>query len=917
MESESTSHPNEHPVNIQDEMRTSYLDYAMSVIIGRAIPNARDGLKPVHRRILYAMRDLNLTPGGGYRKCATVVGQVLGNYHPHGDASVYDALVRLAQDFSMRHPLVDGQGNFGSVDGDPAAAYRYTECKLAKITMELLTDIEKETVDFGPNFDDTQLEPLVLPTRFPQLLVNGSGGIAVGMATNIPPHNLGEVIDATIHLIHNPEAPVEELIRIIPGPDFPTGGFIYGRNGIWQAYRTGRGSLVVRARTVVEKVQGSNDREQIVVIELPYQVNKARLHAKIGELMREKRIEGIREARDESDRDGMRLVIELKKDVHPQVVLNQLYRMTDLQTTFGIINLAIVENRPKVLNLREMLQIFIEHRREVVSRRTRYELGKAEAQRELIEGLGIAVTEVDLVVRTIRESPDPDTAKERLMRLPLKGLEDFVKRAGRPEAELEAARQRGDYLLSDRQAKAILEMRLQRLTGLEQEKLATEYASLCDEIAHLKAILADEKILMDLIVSELQEVKQKHADKRRTDIVDDEAEIQIEDLIQEEDMVVTISHEGYIKRTPYSTYRAQKRGGKGNRGMEARDDDFVNQLFVASTHSYVFFFSNRGKVWVKKVYELPQATRTAKGRAIINFIELGPDERVAAIANVKEFSESIFITTLTRGGQIKKTAVIEYENYRTSGIIGVKIADDDQLLTAVVTDGTRDLLIATKSGKCIRFDEAQVRSMGRNTSGVKAIELEEGDVVVGLTATDAEREQVLALCERGYGKRTPLSEFRVQHRGGKGIILIDCSERNGPVVGLALVKSGDELMLITDRGQIIRTTVDDIRETGRNAQGVRVMNVEDDERVVAVEAIGDRSIPGDVEADNGDATDDLDADASEADGAEATDERGALPPSLLPRHPGNDRPDSDPSDSAPSEGEPSDRNPPGSSDTED
>jgi DNA gyrase subunit A len=890
MESESTSPSNEHPVNVQDEMRTSYLDYAMSVIIGRAIPHARDGLKPVHRRILFAMRDLNLSPSSSYRKCATVVGQVLGNYHPHGDASVYDALVRLAQGFSMRHPLIDGQGNFGSVDGDPAAAYRYTECRLAKLSVELLTDIEKETVDFVPNFDDTQLEPTVLPARFPQLLVNGSGGIAVGMATNIPPHNLGEIVDATIHLIRQPEARIEDLIRIVPGPDFPTGGFIYGRNGIWQAYRTGRGSLVVRARTIVEKISSSSDREQIVVVELPYQVNKARLHAKLGELIRERRIEGIREARDESDRDGMRLVIELKKDVYPQVVLNQLYRMTDMQTTFGIINLAITEGRPKVLNLLEMLSIFIEHRREVVSRRTRYDLAKAEAQRELVEGLGMAVTEIDLVIRTIRESPDPDQARERLMQLPLRGLEAFVKRAGRTEEELDAARRRGDYFLSERQAKAILEMRLQRLTGLEQEKLAAEYAGLCQEIAALRAILADERQLMDVIVRELEEVKAKHADKRRTEIVDDEAEIQIEDLIQEEDMVVTISHEGYIKRTPYSTYRAQKRGGKGNRGMEAHDDDFVNQLFVASTHSYVFFFSNRGKVWVKKVYDLPQAARTAKGRAIVNFIELGPDERVAAIANVKEFSDSIFVTTLTRGGQIKKTAVVEYENYRASGIIGVKIAEDDQLLTAVVTDGTRDLLIATKNGKCIRFDEAQVRAMGRNTSGVKAIELETGDEVVGMTATEPEREQVLALCERGYGKRTPLSEFRVQNRGGKGVILIDCSERNGPVVGLALVKAGDELMLITDRGQTIRTSVDDIRETGRNAQGVRVMNVDDDERVVAVEAVGERSIPEEV------SPDDASSDCESLDAETSGDERSGLPPSLLPNLPKDSSPSSDGTD---------------------
>ncbi len=864
MDNDAVSSSHDHPVSIQEEMRTSYLDYAMSVIIGRAIPDARDGLKPVHRRILYAMRDLNLNPGGSYRKCATVVGQVLGKYHPHGDASVYDALVRLAQDFSLRHPLVDGQGNFGSIDGDPAAAYRYTECRLARIAVELLTDIDKETVDFTPNFDDTELEPTVLPTRFPQLLVNGSGGIAVGMATNIPPHNLTEIIDATVALIANPDLALEELMRFVAGPDFPTGGIIFGKSGIWQAYSTGRGSIVVRARTEVEKVHGGSDREQIIVTEIPYQVNKARLHAKIGELIRDRRIEGIREVRDESDRDGMRLVIELKKDVLPQVIQNQLFRMTELQSTFGIINLSIVNGRPAVLGLRDMLQIFIEHRRDVVSRRTRHELAQAEGQRELVEGLGMAITEVDVVIRTIRESPDPEAARERLMRLPLRGLEAFVRRAGRPEEEITAAAARGDYTLSERQAKAILDMRLQRLTGLEQENLAAEYGKLCEQIRGLRAILEDEQLLMKVIVDELNEVKEKHKNPRRTSIVEDEAEIQVEDLIQEEDMVVTISHQGYIKRTPSSTYRTQKRGGKGNRGMEARDDDFVNQLFVASTHSYVFFFSNRGKVWVKKVYELPLGVRTAKGRAIINFIELGPDERVAAIASVPEFSENVFVTTLTRGGQIKKTSVLEYQNYRSSGIIGVKLGDDDQLLTAVVTDGSRDLLIATKNGKSIRFDEQQVRPMGRNTYGVKAIELEEKDEVVGMTATDPERDQVLAVCERGFGKRTPLDEFRVQNRGGKGVILIDCSDRNGPVVGINLVKASDEVMLITDRGQTIRTSVGDIRETGRVAQGVRLMDVEDDERVVAVEAIGER-VAGEDEG-NGDG-------------------RSMLPPSLAPPNP--------------------------------
>ncbi len=840
--------PQEQPVSIQDEMRTSYLDYAMSVIIGRAIPDARDGLKPVHRRILYAMRGLNLTPGTSYSKCAKVVGEVLGNYHPHGDASVYDALVRMAQTFSMRHMLVDGQGNFGSVDGDPAAAYRYTECRLARISMELLTDIDKQTVDFSPNFDESREEPVVLPARFPHLLVNGSGGIAVGMATNIPPHNLGEIIDGTIALIREPDLGIEQLLSMIPGPDFPTGAQIFGRAGIYQAYRTGRGSVVMRARTEIEKVSGT-EREQIVVTEIPYQVNKARLHAKIGELMRDKRIEGIREARDESDRDGMRLVIELKKDIFPQVVLNHLFRLTDMQSSFGIINLSIVNGRPEVLDLKQTLSVFIEHRREVVSRRTRFELSQAEAQRELVEGLGMAITEVDLVIQTIRKSRDPDAAREALMQLPLRGLEDFVRRAGRPESEIQAARERPEYRLSERQAKAILEMRLSRLTGLEQEKLATEYGELSDKISELRAILADETLLMQVIVDELEKVKEAHGEPRRTEILDNEAEIQIEDLIQEEDMVVTVSHQGYIKRTPFSTYKAQKRGGKGNRGMDARGDDFINQLFVASTHSFVFFFSDRGRVYVKKVYEVPQAARNAKGRAIVNFIGVQEGERIAAITKVVGFEEGLFVITLTRRGQIKKTPVLDYQNYRDKGIIGVKIAEDDQLLTATVTDGGQELLIATKFGKSIRFHEEQVRSMGRNTNGVKAIELEEGDEVVGLAYTEPDRNQVLSVCERGFGKRTALSEFRSQRRGGKGIILIDASERNGPVVGISMVKPEDEVMLITDRGQTIRTCVGEIRETGRNAQGVRVMHVDKDERVVAMESVGERDAEDELDSD--------------------------------------------------------------------
>jgi DNA gyrase subunit A len=827
--------PGEIPVSIGDELRNSYLDYAMSVIIGRAIPDVRDGLKPVHRRILYAMEGLNLHQGNAYKKCAAVVGEVLGKYHPHGDASVYDALVRMAQDFSMRHPLVDGQGNFGSVDGDPPAAYRYTESRLSSIASELLADIDKDTVDLKPTFDESRNEPVVLPARYPNLLVNGSGGIAVGMATNVPPHNLREVLDATIYMINTPGAGLPELMRFIPGPDFPTAGMIYGRAGILQAYQTGRGSIVMRARNIVEEIKGS-EREQLVFIELPYQVNKARLCAKIGQLIRDKRVEGIKEVRDESDREGMRLVVELKKDVFPQVVLNQLYTLTDLQTTFGVINLSLVNNRPETLNLVDTLQYFIEHRREVVSRRTHYDLTKAEARRELVEGLGMVTTETDLVIRTIRESRDPEEARDRLMKLPLKGLEEFVRRAGQsPDPE-----RTGDYYLSERQATEILAMRLSRLTGLEQEKLAKEYGELCAEIERLSAILADEGKLMALIVEELTELREKYGEERRTEILDNEAEIQLEDLIQEEQMVVTISHAGYIKRTPLSTYRAQKRGGKGNRGTEAREDDFISQLFICSTHSFVFFFSDRGKVYVKKVYEVPVSARGGQGRAIVNFVGMEEGERIAAITPISGFNEGVFVTTLTRSGQIKKTSVIDYQNYRDKGIIGVKINDDDQLLAAAATDGSRELLIATKNGKCIRFDEQQVRPMGRAAMGVKAIELDDDDQVVGFAITDPDRLHVLAVCERGYGKRTELEEFRQQRRGGKGIILIDTSERNGPVVGIALVNEQDEVMLVTNRGQTIRTRAAEIRLTGRNAQGVRVMNVDADERVVAIEPVGER-----------------------------------------------------------------------------
>jgi len=827
------------PVSIQEEMRTSYLDYAMSVIIGRAIPDVRDGLKPVHRRILYSAYEQGLLPTAGYRKSATIVGDVLGKYHPHGDSAVYEAMVRLAQSFSMRYPLIDGQGNYGSIDGDRAAAYRYTEARLTKLAVELLTDIDKECVDFASNFDDRLQEPTVLPSRVPNLLVNGTNGIAVGMATNIPPHNLGEIVDATILLLRNRDASIDELIRLIPGPDFPTAGLIYGRGGIEAAYRTGRGTIVMRARIEVEKSQGRGEREQIVVTEIPYQVNKARVAARISELVREKKIEGISEVRDESDRDGIRLVVELKKDVIPQVLINQLYRQTDLQTTYGVINLAIHQGRPAILDLKQTLEAFVAHRRDVVTRRTRFELGQAEAQREIIEGLGVAVTDVDRVIKTIRESADADSAKKALMALPLAGLEAFVRRAGRPEAEIAEAKKREPYLLSERQAKAILEMRLSRLTGLEHEKLAKDYAELSESIARYRAILASSKLLDDVIVAELEEIKAKYGDKRRTEIVENDADILEEDLIQEEDMVVTISHAGYIKRTSPKDYRAQKRGGKGRIGMEARDEDWVTQLFVASTHAYVFFFSDKGKVYVKKVYEIPLAARTSKGRAIVNFVGMEAGEKIAAIVEIPKIEKGKFVVTLTKLGQIKKTELDEYENFREKGIIGVKVDDGDQLLYAALTDGTRDVLIATKNGQSIRFPEDQVRPMGRATHGVRGIDISEGDEVVGLVVSDAARPNVLAVCANGYGKQTQIESFRTQNRGGKGIILIDASERNGPVVAIKLVTVGDEVMLITDRGQTLRTRVDEIRETGRNAQGVKLMTLGDGERIVAVERLAE------------------------------------------------------------------------------
>ncbi|MET0287158.1 MAG: DNA gyrase subunit A [Polyangiales bacterium] len=832
-------------VTIEDELRTSYLDYAMSVIIGRAIPRVEDGLKPVHRRVLYSMQELRVVWNQAHKKSARVVGEVLGKYHPHGDQSVYDALVRMAQTWSLRYPLVDGQGNFGSVDGDPPAAMRYTEVRMGRLASELLADLDKDTVDFGPNFDDSEREPLVLPTRFPNLLVNGSGGIAVGMATNIPPHNLREVIDATLRLIDNHELSATDLMldeegtgRLgVKGPDFPTAGFIYGTSGIRQAIETGRGRIVMRARATVEPIPHKNDREMIVVTELPYQVNKAELLKKIVELVREKRIEGISDMRDESDRDGMRMVVELKRDAPGQIVLNKLYQLTAMQSTFGVIQLAIVAGRPQVLNLKEMLEQFISHRREVVTRRTRFELREAESQREIVEGLGMAITETDVVIKTIRESPDTDTARTRLMALPLKGLEAFVRRAGRPDSEIEEAKARGDYFLSERQAKAILEMRLSRLTGLEGEKLAKEYGELADTIARLKAILASEKLLMEVISKELLDIRERYGDERRTEIVPAEGDISMEDLIADEDVVVTVSHAGYIKRVPVSEYREQGRGGRGSRGMETREEDFVVKLFVARSHSHILFFAENGKVYLKRVYEIPAGSRTARGRAIVNFVGMEAGERLAAVVPIREFVEGADLITCTRNGKVKRTSLEAYSNIRSTGIIGVAIEEGDALLSARIVKSGQNVLIGTAKGMSIRFDIDEVRPTGRDTMGVKGIELREGDRVVGVDVIEDDEQQVLTVSANGYGKRTPITEWRVQGRGGLGIIAMEMSERNGELVRLALTRADEQLMAVTDAGVVIRTRVAEIRETGRNTQGVRVIRVGENEKVVDAEPL--------------------------------------------------------------------------------
>ncbi len=836
-----------YPVSIDDEMVTSYVSYAMSVIVGRAIPDVRDGLKPVHRRVLYSMHEQGVRANTAYKKSARIVGDVLGKYHPHGDSAVYEALVRMAQDFSLRYPLVDGQGNFGSVDGDPPAAMRYTEVRMARIASDLIADIEKETVDFRPNFDDSESEPSVLPSRVPNLLINGSSGIAVGMATNIPPHNAREIIDACIRIIRNPAITIDELmvddgtLLGVRGADFPTAGFIYGTSGIRQYLTTGRGRLVMRGRATVEPMPGKADREMIVVTEIPFQVNKANLLKKIVELVKDKRIEGISDLRDESDRDGMRMVIEMRRDVPGQIVLNQLYQLTELQSTFGVINLSIVQGQPQVLNLKQTLQHFIAHRREVVTRRTRYDLRKAEEQREIVEGLGMATTEVDLVIKTIRASADQDEAKVRLMALPLRGLEAFVKRAGRPESEIETAKARGDYFLSERQTKAILEMRLSRLTGLEQEKLAVDYGELSDTIARFKAILASDKLLMELIEGELLDVREKYGDKRRTEIVAAEGDISMEDLIADEPMVVTVTRGGYIKRVPLTEYRAQGRGGKGSKASDLKEEDLVSSLFVASAHTDLMFLSDKGRSYCKKVYEIPQAGRASRGRHVNNLLGMEPQgERIEDIVPIEGFVDDKFLLTLTKGGTVKRTRLAAYANMRQSGLIAVAIEDGDTLLVARIVSENEELLAGTKLGMSIRFAVSDIRETGRDTRGVRGIDLREGDEAIGMDVIrDAESDQVLAVSANGFGKRTPIGDWRVQNRGGLGIIAMECSERNGELVGLRVVRPDDQIMVVTDGGQIIRTRAAEIREAGRNTQGVRILKVNQDERVVAVEPVSE------------------------------------------------------------------------------
>jgi len=808
---DATLKANRVPINIEDEIRQSYMDYAMSVIIGRALPDARDGLKPVHHRVLYAMYDLGNDWNRAYKKSARVVGDVIGKYHPHGDVAVYDTIVRMAQDFSMRYPLVDGQGNFGSVDGDPPAAMRYTEIRMARIAGELLADLDKETVDFVPNYDETLKEPVVLPARIPNLLVNGSSGIAVGMATNIPPHNLGEIVDALVALIERPDITIAELMQHVPGPDFPTAGFIHGRSAIRDAYHTGKGILQLRARAGTETDKRTG-RTAIIVKEIPYQVNKARLIERIAELVNDKKIDGISDLRDESDRDGMRIVIELKRDANADIVLNQLYKLTPMQESFGVIMLAIVDNRPKLLTLKDALQVFLGHRKEVVTRRTVFELRKAEERLHILDGLKIALDHLDAVIRLIRAAKDPATAKAGLVQ---------------------------QFQLSELQAQAILDMRLQRLTGLERDKIIEEHTATLQQIARYKEILGDEREVYKIIVAELHEVKKLHADERRTEIVDESTDISIEDMIVEEDMAVTISHEGYIKRNAATLYRAQRRGGRGKVGATTKEEDFVEHLFVASTHSYILFFTTTGKVYWLKVHELPQAGRAARGKAIVNLLNLEKDEKISAFLPVREFQEGRHIIFATKNGTVKKTDLMAYANPRKAGIIAISLDPGDEVIGVRLTDGQQEIILSTREGQAIRFKEADVRPMGRGAGGVRGISLDEGDSVVGVDVVSP-GATLLAVAERGYGKRTEMDEYRLTRRGGKGIITMKTTDKTGLVIGVRMVTDDDDIMLVTDGGKVIRTPARGISIISRNTQGVRLIDLAEGEKVVGVARLAEK-----------------------------------------------------------------------------
>ncbi len=805
------------PVNIEDEMKNSYLAYAMSVIIGRALPDVRDGLKPVHRRILYAMYKEGITSDKRYIKCAGVVGEVIKKYHPHGDSAVYDTLVRMAQDFNMRYMLIDGQGNFGSVDGDPPAAYRYTECRLARLAEELLADIEKDTVNFVPNFDESTEEPTVLPTRVPNLLINGSDGIAVGMATKIPPHNLTEIIDATILLINKPSAALDEILSLVPGPDFPTGGFIYGRSGIKSAYQTGRGQFTMRAKAAIERP--TKDKQQIVITEIPYQVNKATLIKRIADLVNDKKIEGISNVQDESDRDGMRIVVELKRGEQPEVILNNLYKHTQLQETFGMILLAIVNGQPRVLPLNEAIQLFIDHRVTVVRRRTAYDLRKAEERAHILEGFLKALSHLDAIIKLIRAAQSPKDAREGLV---------------------------ARFEFTERQAQAILELQLQRLTALERNKIQQEYDELQKKIAEFKEILASEKVLKKVIVDELKQVQKEYGDVRRTEIIEEQAEIKLEDLIAEEDVVITVSHSGYLKRTPLSTYRQQGRGGKGRMGMKTRDEDFVEQLFIANTHSYILVFTNTGKLYWLKVYEIPDVGAAGKGKHILNLVNLTKGEKAAAVLAVKAlpdepkdvtaeggtYAAEGYVLLVTRNGIIKKTRLAEFSNPSSRGIIAMGIEVGDELIAAKLTTGRDTIFLASHEGMAIRFPESDVRDMGRAAYGVYGMDLDKGDYIVGMEIV-GEKELILSVTERGYGKRTAITEYRLQSRAGKGVINVKTAERNGKVVGVLSVTEDSEVMLISQQGKITRLDSSEIRESGRSAQGVRLITLEEGDQLAA------------------------------------------------------------------------------------